>query len=147
MFLNSSTGVMNLHLLQNNTSLFCIFFKLVGIFPQKSDSLWQFGHFASKWFIPYSLVTFMNQLRKTSILKKWIISSSANNHIWTNRVSNFLPAVGSTALATTCLLIPFCKVLVSWNLDYGDSLTTSTLYLNWNVSWIASNKQVFESHI
>ena len=39
MFLNSSTGVMNLHFLQYNTSLFCIFLKLVGIFPQKRDSL------------------------------------------------------------------------------------------------------------
>jgi len=33
-FLNSSTGVMNLHLLQNKTSLFSIFLTLVGIFPQ-----------------------------------------------------------------------------------------------------------------
>ena len=146
MSLNSSTGVTNLHFLQNNISLFCIFLKLVGIFPQKRDSLWQFGQFANKGFIPYSLVTFMNQLRKTSILKKWIISTSAKNHVWINRVSNFLPAVGSTTLTTAWFGIPFCKILVGGNLDYSNSLTASTLYFDWNISLISPNKQVFESH-
>ncbi len=33
-FLNSSTGTINLHILQNNTSLFAISRIAVGIFPQ-----------------------------------------------------------------------------------------------------------------
>jgi hypothetical protein len=33
-FLNSSTGTINLHILQNNTSLFAISRIVVGIFPQ-----------------------------------------------------------------------------------------------------------------
>ncbi len=57
-FLNSSTETTNLHILQNNTSLFTISLNDVGIFPQYSELLSQFGQHASNCFMPNSFVRF-----------------------------------------------------------------------------------------